>query len=132
LIRKKLLKVPDLYKGSEGIYWYTNGWNFRTLIALFVGSALCIPGFIMTCIDQTADNVWVEMFQICWFIAAPFALILYYALNHFWPPAGLGIHELLPTDDASVEVIEGVASDEVKDDKTPVETTKPASEGSVV
>jgi NCS1 family nucleobase:cation symporter-1 len=129
IIRKKLLKMPDLYKGHEGIYWYTNGVNWRCIIALFGGAGICIPGFIMSCISSTANNAWVKMFQICWFIAAPLSLILYYIINYFWPPPGLGIQEFLPMRDASsIEVIDGLASDQSPDGKTPVEKVAKADE----
>lgn len=30
LVRKKAWKIPDLYH-RDGIYWYTYGWNLRSL-----------------------------------------------------------------------------------------------------
>jgi nucleobase:cation symporter-1, NCS1 family len=131
VIRKKLLKMPDLYKGADGIYWYTNGVNYRCIIALFGGAVICIPGFIMSCISSTTDNAWVKMFQICWFIAAPLSFLIYYVINYFWPPPGLGIQEFLPSEDGSIEVIDGVASDQSTDGnfgKTPVEKVTKAEE----
>jgi NCS1 family nucleobase:cation symporter-1 len=32
LVRKKAWKIPDLYH-EDGIYWYTHGWNLRTIVA---------------------------------------------------------------------------------------------------
>jgi NCS1 family nucleobase:cation symporter-1 len=130
LVRKRMLKVPDLYKGKDGIYWYTGGYNFRCLIALFGGMAPCIPGFILSCLNKTT-GAWVQMFQICWFISAPFALILYLGLNFFWPVEGLGVKELLSTEEiASIEVVEGVPA-EPMDCKEALETAKKADDSSV-
>lgn len=130
LIRKRMLKVPDLYKGKDGIYWYTSGYNFRCLIALFVGMAPCIPGFILSCLNQST-GAWVQMFQICWFISAPLAMLLYCGLNYFWPVEGLGVKELLSTGEIeSVDVTEGITS-EYADGKEALETTKNAENSAV-
>lgn len=131
VIRKRMLKVPDLYKGKDGIYWYHNGINWKCIIALFGGAALCLPGFFMTCIDATSDKAWTKMFQICWFIAAPLGFLIYYALNKIWPPVGLGIREFLPEADGSIEVIDSPESLHSSEGKTAIETTKKA-EDSVV
>lgn len=131
MIRKKLLKMPDLYEGEESIYWYTKGVNYRCLIALFGGVGICIPGFIMSCMSSTADKAWVKMLHICWFIAAPLSFIIYYIINYFWPPPGLGIQEFLPSEDGSIEIIDGLACDQSTDrnfGKTLVEKAVKAEE----
>lgn len=120
-----MLKVPDLYKGKDGIYWYTNGFNFRCIVALILGSLPCLPGFIMTCINPLTDNAWVKMFQICWFISSPLAFLIYFALNYFWPLSGLGIQEFIPTEGEATEVIEAEEGSAAgTDDKVPVEKTE--------
>jgi NCS1 family nucleobase:cation symporter-1 len=123
IIRKKMLKVPDLYKGEDGIYWYTKGINYRCIFALLAGSAPCLPGFFMICINPVADNAWVKMFQICWFISAPLALIIYQTLNYIWPVEGLGIQEFIPMGEGAVEVIEATSSAASTDGKVLEETT---------
>jgi NCS1 family nucleobase:cation symporter-1 len=108
-----MLKIPDLYTGKDGIYWYTNGFNYRAIVALFVGMIPCLPGFVYSCIDGTIDNAAVKIFQICWFVAAPLTLIVYLVLNRIWPLEGLGVKELLTLDDedsVTESVIEGVES----------------------
>ncbi|RDW85993.1 hypothetical protein BP5796_04318 [Coleophoma crateriformis] len=132
IIRKKLLKIPDLYTGSDGIYWYSGGFNLRCIAALFIGCAPCIPGFIMSCIDSTTDNAAVRIFQICWFVSAPLAFISYYTFNYFWPPKGLGIQEFIQMDEGSMQVIEGIESvGQVEDEKIPVEKAKAMEDSSV-
>jgi NCS1 family nucleobase:cation symporter-1 len=130
-----MLKIPDLYIGDkEGIYWYTAGYNYRAIIALFVGMMPCLPGFVYSCIDGTIDNAAVKIFQICWFVAAPLSLLVYLGLNHFWPVAGLGIQEFLPTEEEynnnNNNVIEGIESVH-SDRKVPSEETKSADESNV-
>jgi len=37
IIRKRMWKIPDLYKAGNGfIYWYTKGWNLRALAAWLI------------------------------------------------------------------------------------------------
>lgn len=100
-----------MYKdGPEGLYWFTGGWNFRCIIALFVAMAPCIPGFIWTCIDSTANNAAIQMYQITYFIAAPLAAIVYLTLNWIWP-VEVGLKEFLPEQQES-NILEGVPADE--------------------
>ncbi|KAK8111707.1 uncharacterized protein PG998_008164 [Apiospora kogelbergensis] len=47
VVNKRKIKVDDLYTdGSGGIYWYTAGINWRSIVAFFAGCAPLLPGFI--------------------------------------------------------------------------------------
>jgi NCS1 family nucleobase:cation symporter-1 len=121
-----MIKVPDLYTPG-GIYWFTGGWNWRCIIALVLGMMPSLPGFFMICIDSTSQNAAVSIFQVCWFVGAPLSFVIYFGLNYFSPPTGLGIRELISEDDiATTEVVSGTdpVSDGSMDEKTPAETIK--------
>lgn len=112
IVRKRMWKVPDLYN-PEGIYWYTGGWNFRSIIAVVIGVVPGLPGFFYTVIDATNDNAAVKIFQIDYFVGFPLGFITYIALCHFFPPAGLGFKELMvESEEGEVDVIQGEGIDD--------------------
>lgn len=45
IVRRRRLSLADLYK-YDGIYTYSNGWNWRAIVAVFVGVIPVIPGFV--------------------------------------------------------------------------------------
>lgn len=118
IVRKRLWKVPDLFE-EGGIYWFTGGWNLRCVAALFIGMIPSVPGFIMVCINSDANNAWVEIYQITYFVAAPLSLVSYLIFNYIWPVEGLGIEEMIPTEEEYLGVIEGVEYAPSEDVKTP-------------
>jgi nucleobase:cation symporter-1, NCS1 family len=46
-IRRTQLDQEGLYK-KDGPYWYSGGFNWRAIIALILGIAVCLPGFLAT------------------------------------------------------------------------------------
>jgi len=44
IVRRRQLSLPDLYK-HEGRYAYAGGWNWRAIVAVFVGVGPVLPGF---------------------------------------------------------------------------------------
>lgn len=73
----------------------------------------------MTCIDSSADNAAVNIFQVCWFVGMPLSFLIYWALNYFWPCESLGVKELLSPETEALEVIEAPNSrpESFKDEK---------------
>ena len=55
LLRKTELKPEDLYKRG-GVYEYSNGINFNAIIALVIGVALNLPGFLAEAIPSLKDS----------------------------------------------------------------------------
>jgi nucleobase:cation symporter-1, NCS1 family len=45
IVRRRQLSLADLYK-HDGRYAYSNGWNWRAIIAVFVGVVPVVPGFL--------------------------------------------------------------------------------------
>ncbi len=100
-----MLKIPDLFT-TGGIYWFYKGWNLRCMIALILGMLPSLPGFFYTCIDSSTQNAAVSIFEVCYFVGAPISFLIYYGLNYFWPPEGLGERELISPETEGVEVID--------------------------
>jgi NCS1 family nucleobase:cation symporter-1 len=47
LLRRAKLDLEDLYRaGPGGRYWYSNGYNWRALVAVAIGVIPVLPGFI--------------------------------------------------------------------------------------
>ena len=45
IVRRRRLSLADLYK-HEGRYSYSNGWNWRAILAVLVSVAIVLPGFL--------------------------------------------------------------------------------------
>jgi NCS1 family nucleobase:cation symporter-1 len=83
ILRNQSLSLADLFR-TGGIYSYTNGVNWRALIALFFAIAPVVPGFIRAATTrggQVADpNFFDTMYTYAWFVTFGLGFVLYYIL----------------------------------------------------
>jgi len=80
LVRGRRLDLPALYTRG-GRYWYAAGVNPRAMIALVLGVAPCIPGFIGTVSQRWAiAPFWIELYHYAWFISFGLSFAVYAAL----------------------------------------------------
>jgi nucleobase:cation symporter-1, NCS1 family len=68
VIRRTRLDLAGLYKGA-GPYWYFRGWNPVAIVALLVGIAPCVPGFLGTIELLEVDPIWLSLYHYAWFIS---------------------------------------------------------------
>ncbi|HXS99456.1 MAG TPA: NCS1 family nucleobase:cation symporter-1 [Elusimicrobiota bacterium] len=68
LIRRGKLSVRELYE-KNGEYWYAGGVNGVALIALVLGVAPVIPGFLGTVKLMTVAPFWISLYNYAWFIS---------------------------------------------------------------
>ena len=69
-IRKKELNLIDLYK-VNGAYSYANGFNSKAIIALLLGIAPNVPGFLLQIkvVSATAFPAWIShLYNYAWFV----------------------------------------------------------------
>ncbi len=57
IVRKTRLSLTDLYR-RNGIYEYTNGVNYRAMIALAAGVALALSGLFLHAVHWFYDYAW--------------------------------------------------------------------------
>jgi NCS1 family nucleobase:cation symporter-1 len=82
VIRRTRLDLAGLYK-KEGPYWYAGGFNPLALVALVLGIAPCIPGFLATVSAELNDAVpaiWVSLYHYAWFISFGVSFVVYVGL----------------------------------------------------
>jgi NCS1 family nucleobase:cation symporter-1 len=104
VLRRTRLDLPGLYR-KNGPYWYAGGFNPAALVALAVGIALCIPGFLaaigvvllkadeskfspaaLTDYLAAKDKLpvipafWGEIYNYAWFASFGAAFVVYLAL----------------------------------------------------
>ena len=81
-IRKTQIKVDDLYQ-EQGIYQYTNGWNFAAVIAFVIGVLPNIPGFLNAAFPAAFPDI-PELLKIiytyAWFVGLALSGVVYYGL----------------------------------------------------
>ncbi|KAK8003317.1 hypothetical protein PG989_003036 [Apiospora arundinis] len=91
VVNKRKINVDDLYiGGSRGIYWYTAGINWRSIVAFFVGCAPLLPGFIAAVnpdigVSAGATNLY-DLSFIYGFVASGF---VYWLLHVVFPARAL-------------------------------------------
>src|SRR5687767_3342680 len=81
-IRKQTLHVNDLYR-HDGQYGFTNGFNSKAIIALFLGILPNVPGFLVTIklISPDSVPVWISnLYHYAWFVGFFVSGILYILL----------------------------------------------------
>jgi NCS1 family nucleobase:cation symporter-1 len=79
LIRRTDLDLKGLYQGS-GPYWYAGGFNPAAMVALVVGIAPCVPGFLGTIGALKVAPMWVSMYHYAWFISFGLSALFYLIL----------------------------------------------------
>ena len=86
VIRRTQLDLPGLYK-KDGPYWYSGGFNVMALIALVLGIAPCVPGFLAAISDQlerehsAGRSAGVGcLYSYAWFISFGISFVVYVAL----------------------------------------------------
>jgi len=63
IVRKRQLSVDDLYRRG-GVYEYTNGVNFRAVLALIVGIVLALVGAAVPSVHWLYDYAWFVGFGV--------------------------------------------------------------------
>ena len=68
VIRRTRLDLGGLYR-ADGPYWYSGGFNPAAMIALGLGIAPCVPGFLGTIGAMQVAPIWMSMYSYAWFIS---------------------------------------------------------------
>ncbi len=84
LIRKRKIELAELYK-TDGVYSYSNGFNWRAVAALALAIAPVVPGFLRAATTpggQISDpNLFDTLYTYAWFVTFGIAFLLYYLLT---------------------------------------------------
>jgi nucleobase:cation symporter-1, NCS1 family len=80
VIRRTRLDLKGLYQNA-GPYWYTGGFNPVALVALAIGIAPCVPGFLGTIGVLDVSPVWTSLYSYAWFISFGLSAASYIVLT---------------------------------------------------
>ncbi|WP_207788166.1 NCS1 family nucleobase:cation symporter-1 [Flavobacterium lotistagni] len=81
-IRKQTLQLEDLYN-TKGIYSFSNGFNTSAILALLIGIAPNVPGFLTTikAVSTEAFPQWVTgLYNYAWFVGFILSGLVYWIL----------------------------------------------------
>ncbi|KFA46180.1 hypothetical protein S40293_03751 [Stachybotrys chartarum IBT 40293] len=100
VVRRLNWKVPDLYKGgTESIYWYTWGLNWRAFFSWTMVVWPCLPGFIAAMSGSEVSVGWQRVFTLSWVVGFCGGALVYYVITLIFPPPGAPyVKELLVTE----------------------------------
>jgi NCS1 family nucleobase:cation symporter-1 len=88
VIRRTRLDLTGLYK-KDGPYWYVAGFNPVALIALVLGIAPCVPGFLAAVSESWKTYLapadpdafsWTHLYPYAWFISFGISFVVYAVL----------------------------------------------------
>jgi NCS1 family nucleobase:cation symporter-1 len=79
IVRRARLDLDGLYR-SAGPYWYAGGFNPAAMIALVIGIAPCVPGFLGTIGAMEVAPAWMATYNYAWFISFVLSAISYLIL----------------------------------------------------
>ena len=89
LIRRTRLDLAGLYR-KDGPYWYASGFHPAALIALALGIAPSVPGFLATVANVEVAPSWKGLYGYAWFIGFGVSFAVYAALMKLRPVAAEG------------------------------------------
>ncbi len=97
LLRRTELDVEDLFRTKGQFSFGGTGWNWRALVALVVGVAPNVMGFLKAAgaVDEVSA-IWSDIYTYAWFVGFFISGGLYFMLSRVAPPPQLGRAE--PTD----------------------------------
>jgi nucleobase:cation symporter-1, NCS1 family len=81
LVRRRALSVEDLYRRG-GQYEFQGGVNWKAMLALAIGVAVNVPGFIAEAVPGMKDAVpgfWRTLYTYAWFVGFLLSGALHYA-----------------------------------------------------
>jgi NCS1 family nucleobase:cation symporter-1 len=79
VIRRTRLDTAGLYR-STGPYWYVRGFNPLAMVALAIGVAPCVPGFLGTIGALDVAPLWISLYHYAWFISFALSFVCYIVL----------------------------------------------------
>jgi len=86
VVRKKVLDLKGLYE-RQGPYWYGSGFHTPALVALIVGIAPNVPGFLGTVGVIKVAPMWTELYHYAWFVGFGLSFAVYAVWMKAAPPA---------------------------------------------
>lgn len=78
VLRKTRLDLAGLYR-KDGPYWYGGGVNPVAIMALLLGIAPCVPGFLHSIGRMSPPQFWLDLYSYAWFVSFAVAFGVYLA-----------------------------------------------------
>ncbi len=89
ILRKQKLNLASLFK-TDGIYSYSNGFNWRAIVALIVAVAPVVPGFVHAAMTPggqvAAPNFFDTLYIYAWFVTFAVGFVVYLVLMKGFNP----------------------------------------------
>lgn len=77
VIRRTRLDLAGLYR-QDGPYWYGSGVNAVAIVALLLGIAPCVPGFLHSIKLIEIPEFWERLYSYAWFVSFAVAFGVYW------------------------------------------------------
>lgn len=78
VVRRGNIVINDLFN-PEGRYWYTQGVNWRCVVAYISAVVFTLPGFV-NLFGTSIPIDWIHLYQISWFYTCTVSSVVYFCL----------------------------------------------------
>jgi NCS1 family nucleobase:cation symporter-1 len=86
ILRKGKIKLSQLYKTEDSIYWFWHGINWRSIPAWICGWAPTIGGLIVTTRgDKNPPRPLIQLYYMAFLVGFFISAVLFYLLNLAYP-----------------------------------------------
>lgn len=91
LVRRQRIKLSHCYNPDGSLYWYTHGFNVRTLPCWIAGWAPTIGGLIVTVGNKSdAPDALFQLYYTAFFTGFSISFVLFYIVSIVFPMQGVG------------------------------------------
>ncbi|CDK25867.1 unnamed protein product [Kuraishia capsulata CBS 1993] len=95
--RKMKLRVCDLYRTHDSIYWlgeegnWRGGFNWRGFVSAALGTAFLMPGLIAAAGPYSIASGWSRLYNLTFIVGTAISFAVSCTLNYFFPTPGNGL-----------------------------------------
>jgi NCS1 family nucleobase:cation symporter-1 len=116
LVRKMKYRLCDLYRTENSIYNYKYGINWRGIASISIGFLPTLPGLICSAGGYHMAEGYVKFYNLTYMFGLLTTMVAHVIINHFFPPAGLGLEAPFMETVEVFDAAEGSESDKGKGD----------------
>jgi len=93
MLRRARLDAAELYRPGGAYSYGGSGFNARALIAVALGIAVNVPGFLAQASGGAiaVPSLFTSLYTYAWFVSLLVAGLAHLALSRLWPPRGAGL-----------------------------------------
>lgn len=91
VVRKSKLRICDLYRTNDTIYFFWHGINWRGFASAALGCAFLMPGLIAAAGEYSIAAGWSRLYNMTFIIGLAIGFVFMCLFNYIKPVPGIGL-----------------------------------------